>query len=127
MQSKQVIQILKDMLRGRIIEFRAKCCYNNSFQSSIQMAPYETLYGRKCQTPLCWTELGERKVLGPELVQESEGKIVTPLTRIQRQNRRKVLRFGRRGKLSPRFIGPYRILKRVSLVAYQLELPHEME
>ena len=43
--------------------------YNNSYQSSIEMAPYEALYGRKCKTPLCWDEVGERKLLGPEIVQ----------------------------------------------------------
>ena len=43
--------------------------YNNSYQSSIEMAPYEALYGRKCMTPLCWEEVGERKLLGPEIVQ----------------------------------------------------------
>ena len=42
--------------------------YNNSFQSSLNMAPFEALYGRKCRTPTCWDEAGERKLLGPELV-----------------------------------------------------------
>ena len=49
--------------------------YNNSFQSSIGMAPYEALYGRKCRTPLCWTELSERKVIGPDLIQYTEEKV----------------------------------------------------
>ena len=49
--------------------------YNNSFQSSIGMAPYEALYGRKCRTPLCWTELNEKKVIGPDLIQETEEKV----------------------------------------------------
>ncbi|KAG8492930.1 hypothetical protein CXB51_010202 [Gossypium anomalum] len=65
-QSDRVIQILEEMLRGCIIHFRSsweeylplmEFAYNNSYQSSIQMAPYEALYGRKCRTPLCWTEL----------------------------------------------------------------------
>ncbi|XP_052488011.1 uncharacterized protein LOC128041742 [Gossypium raimondii] len=92
--------------------------YNSSFQSSIQMTHYEALYGRKCRTPLCWTELGERRVLGPELVFETEDK-VSPW--------KKLLRFGRMGKLSPRFIRPYHILKRVGPVAYQLELPPALD
>ncbi|XP_040932061.1 uncharacterized protein [Gossypium hirsutum] len=79
--------------------------YNNSYQSSIRMAPYEALYGHRCRTPTCWTELGERRILGPELIADTEDK----------------------GKLSPRFIGPCRILKRVGPVAYQLELPPELE
>ena len=49
--------------------------YNNSFQSSIGMAPYEALYGRKCRTPLCWTELREKKVIGHNLIQETEEKV----------------------------------------------------
>ena len=49
--------------------------YNNSFQSSIGMAPYEALYGRKCRTPLCWTELSEKKVIGLDLIQETEEKV----------------------------------------------------
>jgi len=68
-QSERVIQVLEDMLRGCIIDFRgswkdylplAEFAYNNSYQASIQMAPYEALYGRRCRTPTCWTELGER-------------------------------------------------------------------
>ena len=49
--------------------------YNNSFQSSIGMAPYEALYGRKCRTPLCWAELSKKKVIGPDLIQETEEKV----------------------------------------------------
>lgn len=76
-QPERVIQILEDMLRGCVIEFReswedylplAEFAYINSYQASIGMAPYEALCARRCRTPTCWTELGERKVLGPELV-----------------------------------------------------------
>ena len=49
--------------------------YNNSFQSSIGMTPYEALYGRKCRTPPCWTELGEKKIIGPDLIQETEENV----------------------------------------------------
>ena len=49
--------------------------YNNSFQSSIRMDPYEALYGRKCRTPLCWTELSEKKVIGPYLIKETKEKV----------------------------------------------------
>ncbi|XP_016737799.1 uncharacterized protein [Gossypium hirsutum] len=82
------------------------------------MAPYEAIYGRSCRTPSCWTELGEQRVLGPELVSDIEDK-VSPW--------KKVLKFGRKGKLSLSFIGPYRILRRVGPVAYQLEVPPELE
>ncbi|XP_012461480.1 uncharacterized protein LOC105781487 [Gossypium raimondii] len=82
------------------------------------MAPYGALYGCRCCTPTCWTELGERRVLGLELVSYTEEK-VSPW--------KKLLRFGRKGKLSPKFIGHYRILKCVGSVAYQLELPLELD
>ena len=83
-QSERVIQILEDMLRGCIIDFRgswedylplAEFAYNNSYQASIQMAPYEALYGRRCRTPTCWIELGELQVLGPDLVADTESKV----------------------------------------------------
>ncbi|XP_052886924.1 uncharacterized protein LOC128295402 [Gossypium arboreum] len=82
-QSERMFQILKDMLRSYVIEFRgswedylplAEFAYNNSYQSSIQMEPYKALYGRRCHTPSCWIELGERRVLGPELVSDTEDK-----------------------------------------------------
>ncbi|KAA3487545.1 DNA/RNA polymerases superfamily protein [Gossypium australe] len=83
-QPERVIQILEDMLRSCMIDFRgsweeylmlAEFAYNNSYQSSIQMAPYEALYGRRCRIPSCWTKLGERRVLGPELVSDTEEKV----------------------------------------------------
>ena len=54
-----------------LIEF----AYNNSYQASIQMAPFEALYGRKCRTPICWDDVGERKLLGPEIVQQTVDKV----------------------------------------------------
>ncbi|XP_070003364.1 uncharacterized protein [Nicotiana sylvestris] len=79
-----VIQILEDMLRACIIEFEGswdrhlaliEFAYNNSYQSSIGMSSYEALYRRKCRTPLCWSEVGERKLVGPEIVQQTEDKV----------------------------------------------------
>ena len=49
--------------------------YNNSYQASIEMAPFEALYGRKCRTPVCWDEVGERRLVGPELVQITSEKV----------------------------------------------------
>ncbi|XP_052477103.1 uncharacterized protein LOC128032540 [Gossypium raimondii] len=82
-QSERVTQILKVMLRSCVIDFRdswedylplAEFAYNNSYHSSIEMAPYETLYGHRCRTPSCWTELVEQRVLGPEIVSDTEDK-----------------------------------------------------
>ena len=129
--------------------------YNNSFQSSIGMAPYKALYGRKCRTPLCWTELGERKVISPDLMQETEEKVKMIRERLKvatdRQKSyanmkrkdiryeigdkvflkvspwKKVMRFGKNGKLSSRFIGPYEVIEKVGLVAYRLALPPDLE
>ena len=129
--------------------------YNNSFQSSIEMAPYEALYGRKCRTPLCWTELSEKKVIDPYLIQETEQKVKMIRERLKvvanRQKSyvdlkrkdiqyeigekvflkafpwKKIMRFGRKGKLSLRFIGQYEVIKKVGPVAYRLALPPELE
>ncbi|XP_052489828.1 uncharacterized protein LOC128042506 [Gossypium raimondii] len=119
------------------------------------MAPYEALYGRRCRTLTCWTELGERRVLVPELVSDTKEKEKLIRDRLKEASDRqkshtdlkhreveystgdfvflkafpwkKILRFGQKGKLSPRFIGSYRILKHVGPVAYQLELPSELD
>lgn len=97
-QSKRVIQTLEDMLRSCVIDFRgswedhlplAEFAYKNSFQSSIQMTPYKTLYGRKCRTPLCWMELGKRWVLGPKLVFEIENIIKLIRERLKAASDRK--------------------------------------
>ncbi|RVW68328.1 hypothetical protein CK203_061291 [Vitis vinifera] len=80
MVNQRVIQILEDMLRACVLDFGgnwadylplAEFAYNNSYQSSIGMAPYEALYGRPCRSPLCWIEMGESRLLGPEIVQET--------------------------------------------------------
>ncbi|CAL9016944.1 unnamed protein product [Prunus brigantina] len=125
--------------------------YNNSFQSSIGMAPYEALYGRPCRSPLCWAEASETVLLGPDLVQETTEKIKTIRQRLltaqcRQKNyadrrtrplkfnigdhvflkvspRKGVKRFGKSGKLAPRFIGPFEVLQQIGEVAYKLALP----
>ena len=125
--------------------------YNNSYHSSIEMAPYEALYGRKCRSSLCWEEVGQRKLLGPKIIQMIFEKINLIYKRLQTaQSRQKsyydnsrrkvefevgdmiflkvapmkgVMRFQKKGKLSPRFVGPFKILKHIGKVAYELALP----
>ena len=79
-QTERTIQILEDMLRACVMDFGGfwskylpliEFSYNNSYQSTIGVAPYEMLYGRKCRSPIHWDEMGERKYLGPESVQEA--------------------------------------------------------
>jgi len=162
-QSERTIQTLEDMLRACIIDFGgtwdlylslAEFSYNNSYHSSIKMAPYEMLYGRKCRSPICWGEIGQRELASTDIVLKATEKIDMIRERLKAaQDRQKsyadkrrrpiefdvgdhvmlkvspwkgVLRFRKRGKLSPRFIGPFKIVARVGKVAYRLELPEEL-
>ncbi|GJQ91733.1 putative reverse transcriptase domain-containing protein [Tanacetum coccineum] len=125
-QSERTIQTLEDMLRACVIDFGgnwdvhlplAEFSYNNSYHSSIRCAPFEALYGRKCRSPVLWAEIGESSLIGPELVQETTDK-VSPW--------KGVIRFRKRGKLAPRYVGPFEILERIGPVAYRLRLPEEL-
>jgi hypothetical protein len=159
-QTERVNQIMQDMLRACAMEFAGswdehlnlvEFAYNNSYQASIKMAPYEALYGRRCRTPVCWNEVGERKMMGPAMVDEAVEKVKKIRQHLQAaQDRQKtyadrdrrdvefqvgdhvflkvsptrgVKRFGLQGKLNPRYIGPYEILEKVGDVAYRLALP----
>ena len=118
------------------------------------MASYEALYGRPRRSPICWTEVGESSITGPDLIRDTSEKVslirqrlLTAQSRqkiytdVRRQPlefevgdhvflkvmpKRKVVSFGNRDKLSPRFIVPFEIVERVGIVAYQLALPPSM-
>ncbi|KAL4011011.1 hypothetical protein IC575_028053 [Cucumis melo] len=143
-QTERLNQVLEDMLRACALEFQwglhlhlMEFAYNNSYQATIGMAPFEALYGKCCRSPVCWGEVGEQRLMGPELVQSTNEAIQKIRSRMHtaqcRQKsyadvRRKdlefevgdkvflkvapmrgVVRFERRGKLSPRFVGPFEI------------------
>jgi hypothetical protein len=83
-QTDRVNQILEDMLRACALQYGrswdkslpyAKFSYNNNYQESLKMAPFEMLYGQRCRTPLFWNETGERKVFGPNILQEAEKQV----------------------------------------------------
>jgi hypothetical protein len=151
------------MLRACVLAYSAKwdeCLplaefsYNNSYQESIKMAPFEALYGRRCRTPLNWSEPGEKYFFGPDLVKDAEEKVQVIQQNLQMaQSRQKsyadkrrrslifhvgdhvylkvspmkgVTRFGVKGKLAPRYVGPFPVLERCGLVAYKVQLPESL-
>nr|GEZ88300.1 putative reverse transcriptase domain-containing protein [Tanacetum cinerariifolium] len=131
-----------------------KFSYNNSYHASIKAAPFEALYGRKCRSLVYWTEVREAQILGPELIQETTEKIIQIKQRMQAAHDRQksyadlkhksmefqvgdnvmlkvspwkgVVRFGKRGKLNPRYVRPFNVLERIRDVAYKLDLPEEL-
>ncbi|GKC93254.1 putative reverse transcriptase domain-containing protein, partial [Tanacetum coccineum] len=151
------------MLRACVLDFGGRWdvhlplvefSYNNSYHSSVRCAPFEALYGRKCRSPIMWAEVGEGRLIGPELVQETTKKIsqIKDRLKVARDHQKSyadkrikplefsvgdyvllkvspwkgVVRFRKKGKLSPRFVGAFEIIKKVGPVAYRLDLIEEL-
>jgi hypothetical protein len=162
-QTERGNQILEDMLRACALQYErswdkslsyAEFPYNNSYQESLKMAPFEMLYGRRCRTTLLWNETRERNVFGPNILQEAEKQVhmvrenlcvAQSRQKSYADHRRRELsfevgdfvylkvslmrglrRFKVQGKLATRFIGPFKILEKRGEIAYQLELPPQL-
>ena len=128
--------------------------YNNNYHSSIGMAPFEALYGRRCRTPACWEEVGVRSFHGPSEIADSSEKVkIVQMKMKESRDRQKnyadkrrrplefqvgdkvflkvspmrgVIRFGQKGKSAKRFVGPFEIKSRIGDVAYRLVLPPQL-
>ncbi|GJT39312.1 putative reverse transcriptase domain-containing protein [Tanacetum coccineum] len=137
-------------VRLPLVEFS----YNNSYHSNMRCAPFEALYGRKCRSPIMWAKVREGQLICPELVQETTEKISQIKDRLKAacdhqksyaDKIRKPLEFSvgeyvllkvspwkgmvcfeKKGKLAPRFVGPFEITERIGPVAYRLRLPEEL-
>nr|GEV38175.1 putative reverse transcriptase domain-containing protein [Tanacetum cinerariifolium] len=126
-QSERTIQTLEDMLRACVIDFGSswdkhlplvEFSYNNSYHSSIKAVPFEALYGRKC-SQFVGMRLGKASSLSRKF--EVGDKVMLKVSPW-----RGVIRLGKRGKLTPRFIGPFKVIERIGPVAYKLKLPDKL-
>ncbi|GKA88097.1 putative reverse transcriptase domain, ribonuclease H-like domain, aspartic peptidase domain protein [Tanacetum coccineum] len=138
-QSERTIQTLEDMLRACVIDFGsgwdkhlplAEFSYNNSYHASIKAAPFEALYGRKCRSPVCWSEVGDAQLTGPEMISETKEMIVQIKNRLlAARSRQKSYADVRRKPLD--FEVGDKVMLKVSPwkgpVAYKLELPRELQ
>jgi hypothetical protein len=162
-QTERTNQIFEDMLRACALKYGkswdkslpyTEFSYNNNYQASIKMAPYEALYGRQCRTPLFWSQTGESQVFRLEVLKDAEKqvqmvreslKVVQTRQKSYADKRRRDLsfevgdfvylkvspmrgtrRFKVKGKLALRYVGPFKIVDRKGEVAYQLELPPQL-
>ncbi|GJW73034.1 putative reverse transcriptase domain-containing protein [Tanacetum coccineum] len=135
-QSERTIQTLEDKLRACVIDFGsgwdkhlplAEFSYNNSYHTSIKAAHFEALYGRKCRSPNRLLAARSRQKSYADVRRKPLEFEVGDKVMLKVSPWKGVVRFGKRGKLSPRYIGPFKILSRVGPVAYKLELPRELQ
>ncbi|GKC02376.1 putative reverse transcriptase domain-containing protein [Tanacetum coccineum] len=141
-QSEKTIQTLEDMLCACVIDFGkgwvnhlplVEFSYNNSYHASIKAAPFESLYGRQCRSPICSAEI-KQKIQAAHDRQKSYANLKRKPMEFQVGNRvmlkvspwKGVVRFRKRGKLNPRYVGPFKVLEKVGSVSYKLELPQEL-
>ncbi|GJU77599.1 putative reverse transcriptase domain-containing protein [Tanacetum coccineum] len=131
---KSLNEALEDMLRACMMDFRKgwdrhlpliEFSYNNSYHTSIKAAPFEALYGRKCHSPICWGEVGDAQLTGPEIVRETTEKIIHIKHRLQASRDRQRSYADKRRKPLEFQVGD-KILAKVGMVAYRLELPEKL-
>jgi hypothetical protein len=162
-QTERINQILEDMLRACVLQYDknwdkclslAEFSYNNSYQTSLKMTPFEALYGHRYRTPLSWSQTSEPKIFGSDLVTEAEEKVKTIQNNLKAaQSRQKsyagirrrplrfqvgnfvylrvsptrgIQRFGVKRKLAPRYVGPFKIIEVCGPIAYRLQLPPQL-
>ncbi|GJV18646.1 putative reverse transcriptase domain-containing protein [Tanacetum coccineum] len=139
---EHTIQTLEDMLRACVLDFEGswdvhlplvEFSYNNSYHSSVRCAPFEALYGRKCRSPIMWAEVGEDlrlRVIESKSYADKRRKplefSVGDYILLKVSPWKGVVRFGKKGKLAPRFVGPFEITEKVGPVAYRLDLHKEL-
>nr|GEZ58868.1 putative reverse transcriptase domain-containing protein [Tanacetum cinerariifolium] len=133
-QSERTIQTLEDMLRAYVIDFSkgwvkhlplCEFSYNNSYHASIKAAPYEALYGQKCRSPRIQAAQDRQKSYA-DLKRKPMEFEVGDRVMLKVSPWKGVVRIGKRGKLNPRYVGPFKVLAKVGIVAYMLELPQEL-
>ncbi|GKC00786.1 putative reverse transcriptase domain-containing protein [Tanacetum coccineum] len=139
-QSERTIQTLEDMLRACVLDFEGswdvhlslvEFSYNNSYHSSVRCALFEALHGRKCRSPIMWAE--DRLKVARDCQKSYSDKRRKPLefcvvefVLLKVSPWKGVVRFGKKGKLAPKFVGLFEITERIGLVAYRIRLPEEL-
>ncbi|GKC09899.1 putative reverse transcriptase domain-containing protein [Tanacetum coccineum] len=141
-QSERTIQTLEDMLRACVLDFGGswdvhlplvEFSYNNSYHSSVRCALFEALYGRESRSPILWVEVKVRLNAARDRQKSYGDKRRKPLefsvcnyVLLKVSPWKGVVRFGKKGKLAHRFVGPFEIIKKVGPVAYRLDFPEDL-